>query len=143
MRGRNQKEKKALIVVTDGADNSSLASLDAVVRAAQQNEVLIYPVGLLGDESPREAERARRAMDVLAQATGGQAYYPADVSEIDRVAPEIAREMRNQYIVTYIPANQDLDGSFRQIRVLVDAPGVVHIRTRSGYYATPGHRPDS
>lgn len=137
LRGRNQKEKKALIVVTDGADNSSLSSLEAVVRAAQQNEVLIYPVGLLGDDSPHEAERARRALDVLAQSTGGQAYYPADVSEIDRVAPQIAREMRNQYIVTYIPANQALDGEFRQIRVLVDAPGVAHVRTRSGYYATP------
>ena len=140
LKGRNQKEKKALIVVTDGADNSSLASLEAVVRAAQQNEVLIYPVGLLGDDSPHEAERARRALDVLAQSTGGQAYYPADVSEIDRVAPQIAREMRNQYIVTYIPDNQEQDGSYRQIRVVVDAPGVAHVRTRSGYYATANRK---
>ena len=56
------------------------------------------------------------------------------------VAPQIAKEIRNQYIVTYSPSNQELDGSFRQIRVLVDSPGVKTIRTRSGYYATPDNR---
>lgn len=137
LKGRNKKDKKVLMVVTDGNDNKSLSSLDSVVRAAQQGEVLIYAVGLFTDETPREAERARHALDTLTQATGGQAYYPADVSEIDRIAPQIAHEIRNQYIVTYSPANQELDGSFRQIRVLVDSPAVGAVRTRSGYYATP------
>ena len=137
LKGRNKKDKKVLMVVTDGNDNSSLASLEAVMRASQQSEVLIYSIGLFTDETPHEAERAKQALDKLAQATGGQAYYPADVSEIDRIAPQIAHEIRNQYIVTYSPANQELDGSFRQIRVLVDSPGVSNVRTRSGYYATP------
>jgi VWFA-related protein len=137
LKGRDKKDKKVLVVVTDGNDNSSLASLEAVMRAAQQNEVLIYSVALLGDETPREAERAKRALDALAHATGGQVYYPKDVSEIDRIAPQIAHEIRNQYIVTYSPASQEMDGSFRQIRVLVDSPRVATVRTRSGYYATP------
>jgi VWFA-related protein len=137
LKGRNKKDKKVLVVVTDGNDNSSLASLESVMRAAQQNEVLIYSVALLGDETPREAERAKRALDALAHATGGQVYYPKDVAEIDNIAPQIAHEIRNQYIVTYSPAVQDMDGSFRQIRVLVDSPGVATVRTRSGYYATP------
>jgi VWFA-related protein len=137
LKGRNKKDKKVLVVVTDGNDNSSLASLESVMRAAQQNEVLIYSVGLLGDETPREAERAKRALDALAHATGGQVYYPKDVGEIDQIAPQIAHEIRNQYIVTYSPAVQEMDGSFRQIRVLVDSPGVATVRTRSGYYATP------
>jgi Ca-activated chloride channel family protein len=137
LKGRNKKDKKVLVVVTDGNDNSSLASLDSLVRAAQQNEVLVYSVGLLSDETPREAEKAKRALDALAHASGGQAYYPKDVSEIDRIAPQIAHEIRNQYIVTYSPDNQALDGSFRQIRVLVDLPGVNTVRTRTGYYATP------
>ena len=140
VKGRNKKDKKVLVVVTDGNDNSSLEPLDTVIRAAQQNDVLIYAVGLLGDETPREAEKARRALDALTRATGGQSYYPQDVSEIDRIAPQIAHEIRNQYIVTYSPSNQELDGSFRQIRVLVDSPGVKNIRTRSGYYATPDNR---
>jgi Ca-activated chloride channel family protein len=137
LKGRNKKDKKVLVVVTDGNDNSSLASLEAVMRAAQQSEVLIYSVGLLADETPHEAEKAKRALDALAHATGGQAYYPKDVSEIDRIAPQIAHEIRNQYIVTYSPNNQELDGSFRQIRVLVDSPSVNTVRTRTGYYATP------
>src|SRR6266566_9233912 len=137
LKGRNKKDKKVLDVVTDGNDNSSLASLESVMRAAQQSEVLIYSVALLGDETPHEAERAKRALDALAHATGGQVYYPKDVAEIDHIAPQIAHEIRNQYIVTYSPAAQELDGSFRQIRVLVDSPGVATVRTRSGYYATP------
>ena len=137
VRGRNKKDKKVLVVVTDGNDNSSLEPLDTVIRAAQQNEVLIYAVGLLSDESPREAEKARRALDALARATGGQTYFPKDVSEIDRIAPQIAHEIRNQYIVTYSPSNQEQDGSFRQIRLMVDSPDVSAVRTRSGYYATP------
>ena len=109
--------------------------------AAQQNEVLIYPVGLLGDESPREAERARRAMDVLAQATGGQAYYPADVSEIDRVAQDLRSRDAQPVHCTYIPDNQEPGRVVTpKIRVLVDAPGVAHVRTRSGYYATPNRK---
>jgi VWFA-related protein len=137
LHGRNKKDKKVLVVVTDGNDNSSLEPLDTVIRVAQQNEVLVYAIGLLSDETPREAEKAKRALDSIARATGGQTYFPADVSEIDRIAPQIAHEIRNQYIVTYSPSNQELDGSFRQIRVLVDSPGVKNIRTRSGYYATP------
>jgi len=141
LKGRNKKEKKVLVVVTDGNDNSSMEPLDTVIRAAQQNEVLVYAVGLLTDEMPREAEKARRALDALARATGGQTYYPKDVSEIDHIAPQIASEIRNQYIVTYSPTNQELDGSFRQIRLLVDSPRVDSVRTRSGYYATPDRRP--
>lgn len=140
LKGRDKKEKKVLVVVTDGNDNSSAASLDTVIRAAQQSEVLIYSVGLLSDETPREAEKAKRALDAIALATGGQTHYPKDVSEIDRIAPQIARELRNQYIVTYSPANQALDGSFRQIRLLVDNPSVSKVRTRSGYYATPNRQ---
>jgi VWFA-related protein len=140
VKGRDKKDKKVLVVVTDGNDNSSLEKLETIIRAAQQSEVLVYAVGLLADESPREAEKAKRALDSIARATGGQTYFPKDVSEIDRIAPQIAREIRNQYIVTYSPANQELDGSFRQIRLIVDAPTVATVRTRAGYYATPDRR---
>jgi Ca-activated chloride channel family protein len=137
LKGRNKKDKKVLVVVTDGNDNSSLTSIESLMRAAQQSEVLIYSIGLFSDETPHEAAKAKRALDALAHATGGQVYYPRDVSEIDRIAPQIAHEIRNQYIITYSPASQELDGSFRQIRVLVDSPGATTVRTRSGYYATP------
>jgi len=141
VKDRDKKDKKVLVVVTDGNDNSSMQPLDTVIRAAQQSDILIYAVGLLADETPREADKAKKALDALVRATGGQAYYPKDVSEINRIAPQIASEIRNQYIVTYSPTNQELDGSFRQIRLVVDSPGIANVRTRSGYYATPDRRP--
>jgi VWFA-related protein len=140
LKGRDKKDKKVLLVVTDGADNASLTPLEQVIRSAQQNDVLIYSIALLGEETPREAERAKASLEALARATGGQIYFPKNVSEIDEIAPQIAHEIRNQYIVSYTPVNQELDGSFRQIRVMVDAPKVATLRTRSGYYATPDRR---
>jgi len=123
--------------VTDGNDNASLVSLENLVKASQQSEVLIYTIGLLSEEERREAKRAKRALDALADATGGQSYYPKDVSEVDRIAHQVARDVRNQYTIIYSPSNQSLDGSYRQIKVTTSAPGKPAVRTRSGYYATP------
>jgi VWFA-related protein len=136
LKGRDKKDKKVLLVVTDGADNSSVEPIETVIRAAQQSDVLIYAIGLLGEESPRETEKAKRALDALTRATGGQNYYPKDVSEVAEIAPRIAHEIRNQYTVAYIPSNQELDGSYRQIKVVVSSPAVASVRTRSGYYAS-------
>ena len=137
------KDKKVLVVVTDGNDNSSVVSLEDLVKAAQQSEVLIYAVGLLSDEERREAKRAQKAMEALAEATGGETFFPRDVSEVERIANQVAHDIRNQYTIAYTPLNQAMDGSFRQIKVAVKAAGNPTVRARSGYYATPdqGARP--
>jgi VWFA-related protein len=137
------KDKKVLVVVTDGNDNSSVVGLEDLVRAAQQSEVLIYAVGLLSDEERREATRARKALEALAEATGGETFFPRDVSEVERIATQVAHDIRNQYTIAYTPLNQAMDGSFRQIKVTVKAPGNPTVHARSGYYATPdqGVRP--
>ena len=140
LKGRDKKDKKVILVVTDGNDNSSIERLETVIRAAQQDEVLVYAIGLLSEESQRDADRAKRDLDALGRATGGQTYYPKDVSEVDQIAPRIAHEIRNQYIVGYTPSNQELDGSFRQIRLVVDSPKVASVRTRSGYYASSDNK---
>jgi VWFA-related protein len=131
------RDKKVLVVVTDGNDNSSLISLENLVKASQQSEILIYTIGLLSEEEHREAKRAKRAMLALAEATGGQAYFPKDASEVERIAHQVARDIRNQYTITYTPSDQKLDGSFRQIKVIANGPGKPTVRTRTGYYATP------
>jgi VWFA-related protein len=77
-------------------------------------------------------------LNELTTATGGLSFYPKDVSEVQELAGEIARDIRNQYTIAYSPAIQALDGSYRQIKVTVDAPGKPTVRTRSGYYATEG-----
>jgi VWFA-related protein len=137
------KDKKVLVVVTDGNDNSSVVSLEDLVKAAQQSEVLIYSVGLLSDEERREAKRAQKALEALGEATGGETFFPRDVSEVERIATQVAHDIRNQYTIAYTPLNQAMDGSFRQIKVTVKAAGSPTVRARSGYYATPdqGARP--
>ena len=133
------REKKVLVVVTDGEDNASdeANSLERVVRSARQNEVLIYSVGLLSEEDHRAAANARHQLNALSEATGGEAFYPREVSEVARIAHQVARDLRNQYTLEYTPSNQAMDGTFRRIRVVVKASGSLTPRTRTGYYATP------
>jgi VWFA-related protein len=134
---KGHKDKKVLVVVTDGNDNSSVINLENLVKAAQQSEVLIYSVGLLSEEERREARRAEHALNDLATATGGEAFFPKELSEVDRIARQVARDIRNQYTIAYSPTNDTMDGSYRQIKIAVNAPGKPTVRTRSGYYATP------
>ncbi len=132
-----RKDKKALLVITDGADNASNISLERVVQHSNQSDTLIYAIGLFTDEEKHEAVKARRALNELTNATGGLSFYPKDVNEVQALAVEIAHDIRNQYTIAYTPTIQQLDGSYRQIKVTVDAPGRPTVRTRSGYYATP------
>jgi VWFA-related protein len=106
------------------------------VQKSQQSEVLIYTIGLLNEEERREARRARRALDALATATGGQAYYPKQVDDIGKFTLAVARDIRNQYTLAYSPLNPTLDGGYRQIKVTVQGPNRPSARTRTGYYAT-------
>jgi Ca-activated chloride channel family protein len=137
LKEKGKKDKKVLMVVTDGDDNTSNLSLEELVRKAEQSDVLIYSIGILNDEEPREARRAERALHDLAVASGGQDYYPKDLAEVDTITPEVAHEIRNQYTMAYSPTNPMLDGTFRKITVMVNAPGRPTVRTRNGYYAFP------
>lgn len=131
-----KKTKKVLLVITDGNDNTSEETLEQLERKSRQSEVLIYCIGLLNDEDPREARAAKRALHVLAEASGGLDYYPKSLSEVENITPQIAHEIRNQYIIGYTPINTVLDGKFRAIKVTVKAPGNPTVRTRTGYFAT-------
>jgi len=131
------RDKKVLVVITDGNDNSSLVNMETLMRNAHQSEVLIYGVGLLTEEEHREAARAKKALNDLAEATGGKTFFPKAVEEVDAVAQQVAHDIRNQYTIEYSPSNSKMDGTFRAIRIAVRAPGNPTVRTRSGYYATP------
>ena len=132
------KEKKVLVVVTDGVDNASSAdnSLENLVREARQSEVLIYSVGLLTEEEKRSASSAKRQLHALAEATGGLTYYPKELQDVDPIAHQVARDIRSQYTIAYKPTNEALDGSYRRIKIAIKAPGNLVPRSRSGYYAT-------
>jgi VWFA-related protein len=95
---------------------------------------------LLSEEEHGEARSAEKALKALAVATGGEAYFPKEVSEVDRIAHQVARDIRGQYSIQYTPSNAAMDGTYRQIKVTVNASGHPTVRTRSGYYATPERR---
>ena len=130
-----KKDKKVLLVITDGNDNASNISLEKVVNRANQSDTLVYAIGLFTEEEKHEASKAKRALKELTTASGGLAFYPKDVTEVQQLAVEIARDIRNQYTIAYSPSVQALDGSYRQVKVECDAPGKPVVRTRSGYYA--------
>lgn len=134
LRAHAKTDKKVLVVVTDGEDNSSIEPQQRLVEAAQRVDTIIYAIGLLGSEEPASAARARAHLEELTRATGGRAWFPADISEIQRITPEIAHEIRNQYVLGYTPTNTAADGTYRKLRVDVAVPNVT-VRTRAGYYA--------
>ena len=137
LKKEGKRQKKVLLVITDGNDNASSISLEKLVTRAQQEEVLMYAIGLLNEEERREARIAKRALDELSRESGGAAFYPKAVTEVDQIALQVAHEIRNQYTIGYSPLLQAMDGSFRQIKVTVSGPGHPIVRTRTGYYATP------
>ena len=137
LKKEGKRQKKVLLVITDGNDNASTINLERLVNRSQQNEVLLFSIGLLNEEERHEAKIAKRALDTLARETGGLAFYPKGVADVDQIALEVAHEIRNQYTIGYSPTVPQMDGSFRQIKVTVNGPGHPMVRTRTGYYATP------
>ena len=133
LKDKGKRDKKVIIVVTGGNDNASTISPEALVRLAQQNNVVINVIGLLSKDGAKDA---RGVLNLLAESTGGQVVYPKDTSEAERVAHELALDIRTQYTIVYSPTNTVADGSFRQIKVLVNGPGSPSARTRKGYYAS-------
>ncbi len=135
---KGKKDKKVLLVVTDGNDTASSGTLEKLIDKARDREVLIYAIGLLNEEERREGKKAKRALDAITRESGGLSFYPKDVSEVDKIALQVAQDIRNQYTIAYSPTIQALDGSFRQIKVVVNGAGRPTVRTRTGYYASPG-----
>jgi Ca-activated chloride channel family protein len=131
-----RRDRKALVVITDGNDNASLTSLDAIRAPAERDDIALYCVGLLGEQDPH-AGRARRDLQQLVDSTGGVASFPKSLDEIDAVALELARQIRTQYTIGYSPLNHALDGSYRSIRVKVKGGEPLTVRSRTGYRAVP------
>jgi VWFA-related protein len=146
------RDKKVLLIITDGEDNSSRYSFEELLRYAQKSNALIYTIGLLGEEEPGGLFRMRgggphRAAKILrkvAEVTGGETYFPKSLDEVEGTCEQIARDIRNQYTLAYYPSNAKKDGSFRMVRIeTVNAKsrGQFVVRTRPGYYAPKSSQP--
>jgi Ca-activated chloride channel homolog len=128
-------QKKILFVVTDGEDDASRESLEQAVRRLQEeNGPTVYAIGLLGEERQR---RAKRALETMAERTGGIAFFPRTLDEVDAISSTVARDIRNQYTLGYKPTTPKSAGGYRTIRVDARGRGYgkLTVRTRSGYYA--------
>src|SRR5579872_1944389 len=135
-----KERKQALLIVTDGSDNASRLTLTQAIRRVQNlGGPVVYTIGLLFDVDAKEAEEARNALESLSAETGGIAYFPKSVEELDAIAAEVAHDIRNQYVVNYRSTKPATLGGYRTIRVEVASPGrgKLSVRTKNGYYAQP------
>ena len=134
-----KRPKQVLILITDGEDNASTLNLEQTIRRVQQlSGPVIYSIGLLfGDEMSRaEVRHARRALEMLSTETGGVAFFPKSIEQIDQIAAEVARDIRNQYTLGYHSTKPTTEPGFRRVQVMAEAKGMgkLTVRTRTGYF---------
>lgn len=134
-----KRSKQVLLIVTDGDDNASSATLEQAIRRVQELDgPAIYCIGLLfGEDTSRsESRHSREVLNELAEQTGGQAYFPHSLKDVDGIAHEVAQDIRTQYTIEYRSTKPPSVGGYRQVHVEVKQKGVrgLQVRTRAGYY---------
>jgi VWFA-related protein len=133
-----KEQKQVLLIITDGEDNASRLTLQQAIRRVQGLDgPVVYTIGLLYEDlSKEEAAAARRDLEALALETGGAAYFPRSLKDVDDIAVQVARDIRNQYTIGYHSTKAASLGGYRTVRVEAKAPkrGTMTVRTRKGYY---------
>jgi len=134
-----KRPKQVLILITDGEDNASTQDLEQTIGRVQQlSGPVIYTIGLLfGDEDSRaEVRHARRALEMLSEETGGMAFFPKSIDQVDQIAAEVARDIRSQYTLGYHSSKPSTEPGFRHVDVTAESKGLgkLTVRTRTGYY---------
>jgi len=140
-RSADEVRRQAIVVLSDGEDTSSLLPFEEVLDLAKRSETAIYSIGLK-DSNASNARGFKEAEFILrqfAQETGGRAFFPAHVSELDSIYGQISDELSSQYTVGYTSRNARQDGAWRRVVVRIDRANAV-ARTKLGYYA-PGAAP--
>jgi Ca-activated chloride channel family protein len=133
------RPKQVIVIITDGEDNASTLNLEQAIRRVQQlSGPVIYSIGLLfGDEmSHGEVRHARRALEMLSGETGGIAFFPKSLDQVDQIAAEVARDIRSQYTLAYHSSKPSTDPGFRKVTVIAQSKGQgkLNVRTRTGYF---------
>jgi Ca-activated chloride channel family protein len=131
---QGNRDKKVLIVVSDGADNASMHKKAEMLERAKQSDAIVYAVGIYDRDDP---DRSPQVLTELAKSTGGEAWFPAELREVTPLCEQIAREIREQYTLSYVPLNSKKDGTYRRIAVRAESPGGrgLSVITRGGYTA--------
>ena len=140
---KGRRRRKALVVITDGLEKNSSVKEKEVIEVMKEDEVQLYLVGFIDKVEPGDifgrspAKKAKDLLIRLADDSGGRGFFPADASETPAIAAQIAKDLREQYVISYYPSNDKHDGSFRSVRVMVHLGDNRKLiaRTRQGYYA--------
>ncbi len=139
---RGNRDKKALIVISDGGDNASKRNLAEILAMAQQADAIIYAIGLFDEDNE---DRNPQVLKQFAAETGGEVFLPQSLKEAVPICERIAHDIRSQYTIAYVPANKKQDGTYRVIQVKASAPGRgrLLVRTRAGYRAPVAPQPSA
>src|SRR5579863_3553273 len=131
---QGDRDKKVLVVVSDGGDNASKHKLSEIMTLVGQPGVIIYAIGIFDDQ---DADSNPLVLKHLAKQTGGESFLPESLAEAIPICERIAHDIRSQYTIAYVPTNRKRDGTFRVIQVKGSAPGYgrLSVRTRTGYFA--------
>jgi Ca-activated chloride channel homolog len=141
---RNAPGRRVIVVITDGDDTYSRATINDAISIAQRTETIIFAIStkagfsgtVPGVEAGQVADRGDRELEKLCAETGGSAFFTGDVLALERSFTKISKELRSQYIVTYKPTNERYDGTYRRIDVkLANGRDGLKVRTRRGYTA--------
>jgi Ca-activated chloride channel homolog len=139
---KGHKDKRVLLLVTDGDDDASRMTFEDTIKSAEESNATIYTIGVFSEDDLKNDKKmvrhSKKVLTELAESTGGEAYFPANLDEVTPICEQVAHEIRNQYTIGYYPTNSSKDGTFRSVQVRVFPPkgrGKVLIRTRTGYYA--------
>jgi Ca-activated chloride channel homolog len=139
---KGNRDKKVLMVISDGGDNASKHDLAQILATAAQSDAIIYTIGIFDEDDP---DRNPHALRQLSRATGGEAFLPGSTKDIYQICQHIAKDIRSQYSIGYLPTNRKQDGAFRAIQLNAGKQGGrerLVVRTRAGYYA-PKPRTDN
>ncbi len=139
---RGTRQKKAMLIISDGQDNASRYNFGEVRRLLKESDVTVYGVGIMDghDAGSASGMQGQAFLDELASVTGGKSFYPQTDIEMDEIFERIALELRHQYSVGFTPKNFTPDGKWHKIKTKVKPPRGISrltVRTREGYYASP------
>ncbi len=145
MMPKAKKDKKAILLVSDGEDNASKYGLNKVIDILRESKVTLYAIGLLEENDQRgslfqksPSKRAKEALVKMAEITGGQAYFPKSIEDVEDLCARIAHDLRSHYTIGYSPTNRKLDGTWREVAIKVTAPKdfpKLTVRSKQGYMA--------
>jgi VWFA-related protein len=124
------------VIFSDGDDRNSLTKRDTALARVQASDAMLYTIGFGGGST---VPQLRASLEGYARATGGKAYFPKNLTELDAIFTEIVTELSNQYVLSYSSTNARRDGTWRQITVKV-RKGNYQIRARAGYRASGPQR---